>query len=314
MSQRVLCSATRPGRPITLVRAAISWSLAVVILIACGGPGGGGSGTNAPPTGSASVSRLVVAAMPQAPNQGNGPWTVVVAAVDASGNPTTGTQVNIAATSGQLSQSSLVTDANGTVSLTVSPSGAQGTQVAAVKATAGTQTAVVDILFQNQNVQLAGLRSLRQRSRTGHLASAVVPQPFVIGTSTATSDGGVFFNNPNPCYGQANPTPSAACQQVFKQNGVRSTVGGLVRGPCQMLEVVATSVGGTACVGTAVLLSVCLAAVLSGPGQPVICAGAIELAEASGGGRSARRLSLTKLQSSSRLTSCSSIRWRLLTA
>ena len=245
------------------------------ITVVTPGPGGGTSASVQLDV--TVVASLVALATPKDGGSPNGPWQIVVAAVDPSGNSIANLPIVLSATDGTLDQTQGQTDSSGTFSATISPPSANTGQAVAVTATTGAQTAAVDIGFASTPSTTSTLSMARQAFESQH--DALSPSSTSTSTSTPMIGPTVFgvsgnagstppFSVPNECYSNLGLTrvPSTNCQSTFNVAGVVYNAVDFASSVCTTLDKYA---GIAECAGTAVAGAACL----TGVGAVVCAAG-----------------------------------------
>lgn len=232
-------------------------------------PGGGTS--SAQPLTVTAIGSLVIMATPANGGQGNGPWQVSIAAVDSQGTAVPGLAVSLNTSAGVVSQAQGITDSSGTFKASVSPPASYSGEAVAVSATAGSQTAAINIAFVpstfNPSDSSTG-RNLRKEKDSSN-TTTTLNSPFLFGISGPPGSDNPFLTNPDLCYSNADlgTTVPANCQFIYTGKGI-------VQGVLDVANTICTAgttlVGGTACVGLAVTGASCL----SGIGA-AICVGGI---------------------------------------
>lgn len=248
---------------------------ALQIAVSNSAAGGGTSGNV--PLSVVLVASLSLFATPATAGVANGPWLLSAVALDSTGSPVVGLHVNLDASVGTVSPTAGFTDSNGGLIGGITPSATiDPTQAVAVTATSGSQTAAVNIQFQNPTTGAASRRApALQNGATAQATFLNNFQPFSIGTSglpTSTNP----FTIPDNCFTDAalTTTISVACQQTYTQNGLNIQPSNLINEACNAINAVGEFKDVLSCVGTGVTVVSCL---LSETGLgAAICAGALE--------------------------------------
>jgi len=246
------------------------------VMVTNAGPGGGASGPEV--LSIVTVASITLLATPVAPNAANGPWTLAAAALDPNGKPVANLPINFSSSSGQPSTLAGVTSANGGLTSSIPPPTPGGSaQPVVVTATAGGQTAAVNIVFQNLAAgSVIGRRSSGSGENSTPQASASRNlQSFAIGASGSPSSTNPFLN-PNNCFTDAalTTTVSTVCQQIYTQNNLNIQPSNLINEACNAISSIGTLQDELSCVGTGVTVISCL---LGGTGiGAVICAGTLD--------------------------------------
>jgi hypothetical protein len=150
-------------------RLLITAAAALTLLAGCGGAdlgaeGGGSSVT--PPTntnpGPTVTGVSVITSSPQVPSDGTGPATITAVAHDANNNTVASAPLIFAATSGLLSPGATTTDANGTITATLSAGADPSNRTITITATSGTASGTVTIDVTGTSLSLTGPQSLVQ--------------------------------------------------------------------------------------------------------------------------------------------------------
>ncbi|HUY15358.1 MAG TPA: hypothetical protein VMX16_17280 [Terriglobia bacterium] len=209
----------------TLPTASLASAATDQIAVTTPGPGGGTS-TSASLAVTA-VASLVILATPQNGGPTDGPWQVVVAAADASGNSIANLPITLTSTDGALDLAQGQTDSSGTFLATISPPGTNTGQAVAVTAATGAQTAVVNIGFVSSPSAPSGpaiaRKAFSSQSNSAPLSSGSTPMfgPMVYGIS-GNAGSTSSFGPPSNCLSNVglNQLPSSACQTKFNASGL----------------------------------------------------------------------------------------------
>lgn len=283
-SSSVLVNGTRVGTTFNSpaqLQAAIPASLlttAGTLQISVANPASGGGNSGNVSLSVVAVGSLSVMATPASPSLVNGPWTISAIALDSAGKPVAHLPVSLGASTGTMSPSTGVTDANGgLVGSITPPASINPSQPVVITATSGSQTAAINIVFQSPPAGAAalGASSSNQNALTGQATLTTNIQPFAIGTSGVPSANNPFLAS-NSCYTNAalTTTVTTACQQNYTQNGLNIQPSNLINQACNVVSAIGTVQDVLSCVGTSVTVISCL---LSGTGiGAAICAGTLD--------------------------------------
>jgi uncharacterized protein YegP (UPF0339 family) len=208
-----------------------------------------------------SVGSLVLASAP-APGSSS-TWQLSASVVGTDGNPMTGVPVSFGATGGTVALSLVNSDAAGSASTTVSQS--SGTAVAAVTATAGSQSATINIVFATTTTMMhrRGVRDIT--------APRLILGFTHGGGNTALSNP---FSSPDPCHVPTSTTPSVACQPLFDQQKLTQAAINGVQAGCKKFNTISDAIGIAECAGMTGTIAACVFSE-TGVGA-VICAGAVD--------------------------------------
>jgi hypothetical protein len=236
------------------------------------GPGGGTS----PPASLAVtvVASLVILATPQNGGPTDGPWQVVVAAVDANGNSISNLPITLTSTDGTLDLTQGQTDSSGTFLATISPPGTNTGQAVAVTAATGAQTAVVNIGFLSSSSTLSAVaiakKAFKVPSNNTSLSTASSPMFGSVVYGVAGNAGSTSpYSMPSNCFSNVGLTgvPSSECQTTFNASGLVRAEVNVESAACNTVN---TVLGYVNCAGTAISAGACLTGV-----GAVLCAGGI---------------------------------------
>jgi DNA-binding beta-propeller fold protein YncE len=206
---------------------------------------------------------------------------LAISALDPNGSPLANLPVTLNTTAGTLSPPSGTTDVNGALQSTVTPASGNSSQVVVVSTTAGAQTAVVNIVFQNTPAMDARVRRSETdsgvaRQRSDAAAGAIaISQPFIFGSSGTEPITNPFLTG-NECTTNALmiTTITAACQQYAQMQNLNFQPGNLVNQACNAISAIGNIQDVLSCVGTGVTVVSCF---LSGTGVGLaICAGSLD--------------------------------------
>jgi sugar lactone lactonase YvrE len=244
-------------------------------------PGGGASSPQA--LAVIAIGSLVIMATPMNGGPGNGTWQLSVAVVDTKGNAVSGLIVSLSSTEGTLSQNQGTSDSTGTVSASISPPASYSSEAIVVSATAGSQTAAVNIAFTpsafdpSNNIARQRLSAARRQRRLSTTPSGAAPSssPFVIGASAAIGTLSPFLT-PSNCYSNLglSTLPTSDCQTSNNQNSVQQVLVNIGQTVCTVVDALGNAEGIASCAGTAAIVGACLASE-TGIGA-IICDGTVE--------------------------------------
>ncbi len=207
------------------------------------------------------VGALVLVSAPTA--SGSSRWQLSASVVGTDGAPMSGVPVAFSATGGAVDQSNVPSDSSGIAATTIAPTG--GTSVAAVTATAGSQSAVINIIFSGTTTT-AHRRGLR----------SITGPRIILGFSRPGGNGALSnpFSTPDACHVPPDTTPSTQCQPLFDQQKLTLAAIDGVQAGCSAYNTISEIYGIANCVGMTGVIASC---VLSETGLGgVICAGAID--------------------------------------
>ena len=223
----------------------------------------------------ASNGSLVILGTPVDGGPGNGPWAIVVAASDASGNPASGQTVALTSTEGTLSSIQGTTNSNGSLTLSITPPVSYAGEAVAVSATLGGQVAAINIVFvpsvfnpANQRLQNRYQSARQSAADTPQASTTPQAQPFVYGAS-GTAGLANPFTTANTCYSNVALTSTipADCQSTYNNQGIVSKLPNLANAFCTADSVIS---GALDCAGTVLSIGTCLTGV-----GALVCAGGL---------------------------------------
>lgn len=237
--------------------------------------------TIAPTASVALVSKLVILATPIYGSSSDGPWRISVSGADLRGNLIPYLPISLKATKGTLDMSGGVSDSTGILATFISPPANYSGEAVSVIATSGTQTALVNIVFVESNIQqqATAARVFNRQSESLSLqstfsldaSSSSGIKQVIIGSSGPTNPFLSSLNDPSKasCYSNTgiDSTIAVDCQNVFNEDQVHISPLDPATMACQNVQ---TFIGVGSCVGTGVVIAACA----SGAGA-AICAGAL---------------------------------------
>jgi hypothetical protein len=227
-------------------------------------------------TPAAASGSVVIMTTPVDGGPANGPWQIVVSAINGNGVPSSDLPIVLTSTEGTLSSGQGETNSNGIWTAMITPPSSYEGEPVAVSATAESQTAAVNIVFAptvfNPSFRREAAAKGDSSSTTGS-SSAI--QPIAYGTSGNTASTNPFAA-PNTCFSSValGSLVPASCQTAFTQTGISVKAESLVNAACRAAGVLNGISGVLDCAGTVLSVSTCL----TGVGAEVCVGGLIETA------------------------------------
>lgn len=228
-------------------------------------PGGGTSSTQDLTV--VKVNSLVILGTPSTVGKASGSWQIAVSAVDTKGDAIANLPIALQTSTGALSTSGGVTDSGGGLTATLTPpASATSAITAAISATAGGQTAVIQVTFPSPTAASsnAGNGTQPASTTTNSLLQATA-SPMSIGLANSPGTPNPFLNSTLLQSGCASDLSLSAaetttCQGVLGQNNVQLSAPSTINASCHVLSLVATGVSLADCgVSVGTVLS-CVAA------------------------------------------------------
>jgi len=223
---------------------------------------------------SSSSGSLVIMGTPVDGGPANGPWQIAVSAVNNSGNPASGVAVTLTSSEGTISTSQGTTNANGTLTATITPPTSYAGEAVEVSAAIGSQIAAINIIFVPTIFNPAVRRSQELNQSLSPLSSSTtqVVQPFTFGASGPIGSINPFAT-PNACFSSVDlgSTIPTACQPVYSAAGIVSKVANVANIACKAQGAITGSLD---CAGTVLSIAACL----TGVGAEVCVGGLLESA------------------------------------